>query len=58
MKTNKIATGHEAIELATKDSSVTLNKYADPTEDARENISIEDAREIAKEDPSLIYATR
>lgn len=58
MKTTKIAIGHEAIELATKDRSIRLNKYADPTEDARENISIEDAREVAKEDPSLIYATR
>jgi hypothetical protein len=58
MKNNVIATGHEAIELADADASVILSKYADPTEDAREGITVDEARQIAKEDPSLIYATR
>lgn len=53
-----LATGHEAISLAETDTTVQLNKYNDPTEDARDDISIADAREIAKEDPSLIYAVR
>ena len=53
-----IATGHEAIELKESDDSVKLNKYNDPIEEAREDISADEAREIAKEDPSLIYATK
>lgn len=60
MKTNKseiLATGAAAIELAASDSGVRLNKYADPTEDGRENISIDEAREIAREDAGLIFAT-
>lgn len=48
-------TGYEAIEAKKNDNRVILNKYADPTEDAREDISVEDAEEIAAEDPSLIY---
>jgi hypothetical protein len=50
-------TGHEAIEAKKNDNRVILNKYADPIEDARENISLEDAEEIASEDPGLIYTT-
>lgn len=53
-----IAKGNAAIDLAATDSTVILSKYADPTEGAREGISIDEAREIAREDPSLIYATR
>lgn len=53
-----IATGHEAIELKESDDSVKLHKYSDPIEDAREDISADEARGIAKEDPSLIYATK
>lgn len=55
---NILATGNEAIELAEADSSITLNKYNDPTEEAREGITIEEARQIAKEDVNLIYATK
>lgn len=58
MKNEIIAKGHEAIELAESDTTVQLNKYNDPTEGAREDISVEDARSIAREDASLIYATR
>ena len=32
-----------------------LNKYSDPIEDAREGLTVEEAREIAREDPGLIY---
>jgi hypothetical protein len=48
-------TGHEAIEFKRANPEAKLSKYADPTEDAREDISVEDAEEIASEDPSLIY---
>ena len=44
----------EAIEQA-EGEGYSLNKYADPIEDARENISQYDARAIARVDPSLIY---
>ena len=53
MKMKKL-TGYDAIEYATV-HGVTLNKYADPTEDARDGLSIDEAREIAREDVSLIY---
>jgi hypothetical protein len=49
-------TGWEAIEAKEADESVVLCKYSDPAEDARENLSAEEAREIAKQDQSLIYA--
>jgi len=48
-------TGYEAIEEKRKNNSGFLNKYQDPTEDALYDISIEDAEDIAKIDPSLIY---
>lgn len=47
-------TGREAIELA-RATGRTLNKYTDPTEEAREGLSVEEAEQIAKEDPSLIW---
>lgn len=46
--------GYEAIEHA-EEFGLTLCKYNDPIEDAREGLSIEEAREIAREDSSLIY---
>jgi hypothetical protein len=48
-------TGHEAIEFKRANPEAKLCKYADPIDDAREDISVEDAEEIASEDPSLIY---
>ena len=54
MKPDKL-TGHDAIAAKELDASVVLCKYNDPIESARDNISIEDARGIAREDPSLIY---
>ena len=34
---------------------MTLSKYADPIEEAREGLSVEDASKVAQEDPGLIY---
>ncbi|HSH28633.1 MAG TPA: hypothetical protein VK971_01900 [Thiohalobacter sp.] len=51
-----IITGYDAIEYA-EQHGLTLGKYADPTEDAREGLTPDEAREIAAEDPSLIYLT-
>ena len=34
---------------------VTLCKYADPVEGARDDVSIEEARAIAREDAGLLY---
>lgn len=49
--------GHEAIEYAER-NGLTLNKYADPTEDAREGLTVDEARGIAREDSSLIWIAR
>ncbi len=46
--------GHEAIECA-EQHGLTLSKYTDPTEEHRDGLSIEEAKEIAAEDPALIY---
>lgn len=54
---NKL-TGYEAIEAKEQNDWIALCKYNDPTEGARENLTVAEAREIAKEDPSLIYAVR
>jgi len=32
-----------------------LGKYADPTEGARDNLTVPEALEVAREDPSLIF---
>lgn len=47
-------TGTKAIELAER-LGLPLSKYADPTEGEREGLTVAEAREIAREDPSLIY---
>lgn len=47
-------TGHQAIEYA-EANGLTLNKHTDPTEEAREGLSVQEAKEIAAEDPSLIW---
>ena len=47
-------TGIEAIEYAEKHDML-LSKYEDFIESARTNLSIEEADEVAKSDPSLIY---
>ncbi len=47
-------TGFDAIEYA-EAHGLPVNKYTDPEEGARRGISTEEAREIAAEDPSLIW---
>lgn len=47
-------TGWAAIEAA-EEGRGRLCKYADPVEDAREGLEVEEAREIAHEDPSLVW---
>lgn len=49
-----VLTGHDALDHA-RQHGLLLGKYADPTEDAREGLSVEEAEEIASEDPSLIW---
>jgi hypothetical protein len=53
MATTVRLTGWTAIEVAER-SGLLLSKAADPTEGAREGLSVEEARAVAAEDPSLI----
>lgn len=53
MTTARIIRGAKAIELA-ETTGVKLHKHADPTEGARD-LTLEEAREIVKEDPSLVF---
>jgi hypothetical protein len=46
--------GYKAIKYA-EAHGLNLEKYTDPTEEARQDITPEEARGIAKEDPSLIF---
>jgi hypothetical protein len=48
--------GHTAIEAARNDSGIVLNKYEDPTEGAREKLTVWEAEAVASEDPGLIWA--
>ena len=45
---------HAAIDHA-EAHGLTLSKYADPTEGAREGLSVDEARAVAREDAGLIY---
>ena len=49
-------TGADAIRVAARDG-VTIRKHADPTEGARDGLTIEEAAEIAAQDQSLIFVT-
>lgn len=52
-------TGREAIEAhRASPESTRLDKYTDPTEGAREGLTIAEAEAIAAEDPALIYLVR
>ncbi len=53
---NYTITGSDAIAYA-EAKGITLSKYADPTEDGRDGLSVDEAREIAAADPSLVYLT-
>lgn len=46
--------GYGAIEYA-EEHGMELSKYQDPIEGPREGLSVEEAREIAREDPNLIH---
>ncbi|MCI0562318.1 MAG: hypothetical protein MN733_27860 [Nitrososphaera sp.] len=48
-------TGWHAIQAKQYNDKVVLRKYNDDGEPAREEITVCDAIEIAKEDPTLIY---
>ena len=48
-------TGWKAIEYAAKHGYLTLSKFDDPVEGPRHGLSVEEATEVAKEDPGLIY---
>lgn len=48
--------GNAAIEYA-EAHDMTLSKYNDPTEDAREGLTPDEARAVAREDSRLIYLT-
>jgi hypothetical protein len=50
-----VITGYEAISAKQNDGAVVLNKYADPTEGELSNITVDEALDIADEDPSLIW---
>lgn len=39
-------------------AGLSLDKYADPVEDARQGLARGDAEEVAAEDPGLLYADR
>lgn len=47
-------TGYDAIRHA-EAHGLTLSKYADPLEGARDGLCVQEARWIALDDPSLIY---
>lgn len=47
-------TGMAAIEYAER-NGLTLSKYTDPTEEARDGVSVAEAREIAREDAGLVW---
>jgi hypothetical protein len=50
----QILRGHDAIDTAAT-LGMTLNKYADPIEDARVGLTVAEARAVASEDASLIW---
>jgi hypothetical protein len=54
MPTNEKLTGHDAIAYARKHGTA-LFKHADPTEGFRANLTPEEAEEVCREDPTLIY---
>ena len=46
--------GTEAVDYAER-TGAELHKYNDPTEPARDGLSVEEARQICQEDGSLIW---
>ena len=54
----KLAKGWEAIKMAENDKTIQLNKHTDPIDNYMEDIKIEFAEGVAREDPGLIFATK
>ena len=52
--TSNILRGHDAIDYVEANGGQ-LNSYNSPVDDARSDISVDEAREIAAEDPSLVW---
>ena len=48
---------HEAAAAAIAEG-YSINKYADPVEGARESLSVDEAEEVASEDPGLLYLVK
>jgi hypothetical protein len=48
-------TGQDAIEYKVNHPEVELNKHSDPVEEERFDLSIDEAWDVCREDPSLIY---
>jgi len=46
--------GFDAVEVA-QELGIPLHKYADPTESARDGLTVSEALEICAEDPNLIW---
>lgn len=46
---------HRAAAERALSQGLTLGKYADPTEDAREGLTADEAADVAREDVSLVY---
>ncbi len=53
-KTGRIIVGREAIAIA-EATGATLHSYTTPVSEACDDVSLEEAREIANDDPSLIW---
>lgn len=47
--------GYDAVEAKLANPGIILCKHADPIEGAKVNLTFEEAREIVREDPSLIH---
>ena len=54
-KKNPMLQGHKAIEWAERHGRKTVSKYADAVSGARKYLPLDEARDVAREDPSLIY---
>jgi len=51
-------TGSNAIDFVIEaDAGLLLSKHSDPIEDGRDDLTIDEARDIAAEDEGLIYIT-
>lgn len=55
-KMSKIITGWDAIEAKRNNPKMKLSTYNNPIEDAQDDISIEYAEDVARDDPGLVWA--